>query len=299
MPLAVYPKCFLPALVVDRTMTLAQWIAAVRRELDVDGLEFHWGFTPATREERLRLRTDLAALGLAAPMMCPAPDFIQRDRSQWVAEVERQRRVIEATAEMGGSYCRVLSGQAKPGVGRDEGLAMAAEAIAACLPTAVRFGVCLTLENHYKATFWEYPEFAQRREDFLELLDRIPRGPNFGVNFDPSNALIAGDDPVDLLEAVLDRFVTMHASDRYFEGGTVEDLRKLARDPHRGYAPFLRHGVIGRGCIDYDGIFALLRQRGFTGWISIEDGDDPAVGMAHLKESAVFLRKKMAAYGLP
>lgn len=298
MPLAVYPKCFLPAMVVDRTMSLDEWIALVRRDLDVDGLEFHWGFTPADREGRHRIRQALEAQDLCAPMMCYAPDFIHRDPARRALEVASQQRVIEATAELGGQYCRILSGQARPGVERDEGLAMAADAIAECLPAAARHGICLILENHYKATFWEYPEFARRREDFLELLGRIPNHPNFGVNFDPSNALIAGDDPVALLEAVLDRVVTMHASDRYFEGGGVAELQRLDRDPRQGYAPFLRHGVIGRGCIDYGQIFSRLAARGFSGWISIEDGDDPAVGMAHLKESAEFLRRAMAAHGL-
>ena len=299
MPLAVYPKCFLKALVVDRTMTLDDWIALVRSDLDVDGLEFHPGFTPAIRADRIRLRHSLEALGLRIPMMCPAPDFIQRDAGRRDLEIAGQKRAIEATADLGGHFCRVLSGQWKPSVTRDDGLAMAAEAISACLPVAAQQGVCLILENHYKATMWEYPEFAQRREDFLELLSRIPVSPNFGVNFDPSNAVIAGDDPVALLDEIKDRVVTMHASDRYFEGGGVEELRKLDRHPRQGYAPFLRHGVIGRGCIEYDRIFSILHKRKFTGWISIEDGEDPSVGMEHLRESARFLRTKMAAHGLP
>lgn len=299
MPLAVYPKCFLKALVVERTMTLDDWIALVRRNLDVDGLEFHPGFMPSSRAARVRLRHSLAALGLSIPMICPAPDFIQRELVRRDLEIAGQKRVIEATADLGGGFCRVLSGQWKPGVSRSDGLAMAADAISACLPVAAEQGVCLILENHYKATLWEYPEFAQRREDFLELLSRIPASPNFGVNFDPSNALIAGDDPVALLDEIKDRVVTMHASDRYFDGGTVEDLRKLDRDPRQGYAPFLRHGVIGQGCIDYDQIFSILSRRGFTGWISIEDGEDPVVGVEHLRESARFLRSRMAAHGLP
>lgn len=298
MPLAVYPKCFLKALIVERTMTLDDWIALVRRDLDVDGLEFHPGFTPNTPKERRRLRDSLEAVGLSIPMMCPAPDFIQPDATRRRQEVTAQIHVIEATAELGGRFCRVLSGQWKPGVSREDGLAMAAESIAACLATAAQHGICLVLENHYKATLWEYPEFAQRREDFLELLSRIPVSSNFGVNFDPSNAVIAGDDPVALLQEVKSRVVTMHASDRYFEGGGVEELRKLDRDPRQGYAPFLRHGVIGRGCVDYDRIFSILRESGFAGWISIEDGEDPAVGMQHLRESAQFLRTKMAAHGL-
>lgn len=298
MPLAAFPKCYLNALIVDRTMTLEEWIESAARELDVDGLEFYWGFTPASSMERQRVRKIVEQAGLSVPMMCYSPDFIQPDPIGRAEEIRRQQEVIVATAELGGRLCRVLSGQRRPGVTREDGLKMAADAICELIPFAANHGVCLILENHYKDGFWEYPEFAQRKDDFLELLARIPEHPSFGVNYDPSNALIAGDDPIELLQAVKRRVVSMHASDRFFAEGTAEDLRRMDLDPRTGYAKLLRHGVIGRGCIDYPGIFSILRDVGFKGWISIEDGDDPTVGMTHLRESADFLRRMMAAHGI-
>ena len=172
----------------------------------------------------------------------------------------------------------------------------AAECIAALLPDAERHGVVLILENHYKDGYWDFPEFAQKREVFLQLLAAIPRSPWFGVNYDPSNAIVAGDDPLQLLDDVRDRVVSMHASDRYFEGGTLADLQRLGA--HQGYASILKHGIIGRGLNDYDAIFSTLKRAGFNGWISIEDGNDPAVGMEHLRLSAEFLRAKMQEHGL-
>jgi len=35
--------------------------------------------------------------------------------------------------------------------------------------------------------------------------------------------------------------------------------------PQAGYAPILRHGVIGRGLNDYDRIFSILKSAGFNG----------------------------------
>ena len=118
------------------------------------------------------------------------------------------------------------------------------------------------------------------------------------MNYDPSNTVIAGEDPIAILEAVKDRVVTMHASDRYFEGGTAEDLRKMEANPQTGYATILKHGIIGQGLNDYDKIFSILKKAGFKGWVSIEDGQDPKVGMEHLRLSAVFLRGKMKEHGL-
>ena len=184
----------------------------------------------------------------------------------------------------------MLSGQRRPEVSRDEGLRYAAESIMACTPAAAERGVTLIIENHYKDNYWEYPEFAQSMTDFCDLVAMID-SPQFGVNYDPSNALLAGDDPIELLRRVKHRVVTMHASDRYLAEGTLEDLRR--EEGAVGYAKRLRHGVIGKGMIDYDAVFGELSGVGFDGWISIEDGVD---GMPQLHESVAFLQRKISEY---
>src|SRR5205085_4277892 len=114
----------------------------------------------------------------------------------------------------------------------------------------------------------------------------------FGVNYDPSNTFLAGEDPVELLRLVSSRVVTMHASDRYLKEGTIEDLR-WEEDGAAGYAKRLSHGEIGKGLNNYDAIFSELKRVHFTSWISIEDGVD---GVEQLRASVAFLRKKMAEY---
>jgi sugar phosphate isomerase/epimerase len=151
----------------------------------------------------------------------------------------------------------------------------------------------LILENHYKDGYWQHPEFAQKMDVFCELVDRI-HSPHFGVNYDPSNTILAGEDPLELLRRVKHRVVTMHASDRYLAEGTIEDLRR--EEDAVGYARRLKHGVIGRGMNDYDAIFSELAGVGFDGWISIEDGED---GMEQLHESVAFLRGKIAKHWPP
>jgi sugar phosphate isomerase/epimerase len=159
--------------------------------------------------------------------------------------------------------------------------------ITSLLPFAEAHGVVLTMENHYKDNYWQYPEFAQKMDVFVEIVDQI-NSPWFGVNFDPSNTILAGEDPLVLLERVKHRVVSMHASDRYLKHGTLADLRK--EESSVGYASRLSHGVIGRGMNDYDKIFATLASVGFDSWISIEDGVD---GMDELRESVHFLRAKI------
>ena len=143
------------------------------------------------------------------------------------------------------------------------------------------------MENHYKDGTWQYPEFAQPEDIFLEILDRV-ESPRLGVQYDPSNAVVGGYDPIRFLERVLPRVVTMHASDRSLApGATIDDLRQS--DGATGYSDKLRHGEIGKGLIDYDAIFRMLAGAGFTGWISVEDGVN---GLDELQRSVAFLRAK-------
>jgi sugar phosphate isomerase/epimerase len=234
-----------------------------------------------------QVRDALERHQLAMPMLCCSPDFTEPDPALLAAEIEREKRMIELTAFFGGRYCRVLSGQRRPGLERAAGVRQVVGVLKNLLPFAEQHHVVLTMENHYKDNYWEYPEFAQKMDIFVEIVDQID-SPWFGVNFDPSNTLLAGEDPLVLLERVKDRVVTMHASDRYLKSGTIEDLRR--EENAAGYAARLAHGVIGKGLNDYDAIFTVLRSVGFDSWISIEDGVN---GMDELRQSANFLRSKI------
>src|SRR5271154_2421423 len=145
----------------------------------------------------------------------------------------------------------------------------------------------MTMENHYKDNYWQYPEFAQKMDVFAEIVDQI-ESPWFGVNYDPSNTILAGEDPIELLERVKRRVVSMPTSDRFLKSGPIEDLRK--EEDSIGYASRLSHGVIGKGMNDYDKIFSILNSVGFQGWVSIEDGMN---GMDDLRESVRFLKAKI------
>lgn len=288
--LSVFPKCYMDALCVTKTMTLFEWID-LAATLGVDGVEMYPGFFESFEPAYLdRVAAHLDRAGLSAPMMCASPDFTQPDAAARRAEVERERHMIDVTARLGGKYCRVLSGQRREEVSRADGVRWTVECITSLLDHAAARGVVLNMENHYKDGYWRQPEFAQKLDVFLEVIGGID-SPWFGVNFDPSNAIVAGDDPLAVLAAVKERVVTMHASDRYLTSGTIDDLKQ--QDGSTGYARNLKHGVIGKGLNDYDRIFSTLRAQGFDGWVSIEDGEN---GMDELRESVVFLRAKMARH---
>ena len=288
MRIAAFPKGDLDAMLVQRSKTVFEWIEEART-LGVDGLELHTGFFDAGDAATVdRVGDALEAAGFAMPMMCASPDFTHPDREVRLRERDQHAAFMRATAALGGTgaACRVLSGQAHPEVPMEQGVEWVVEAIESLLPLARELDILLAMENHYKASTWQYPEFAQRPAVFQRIVDAIDDRTHFGVQYDPSNCITAGVDAVDFLESVIGRVVTMQASDRYLEpGASLDDLR--GADGTIGYAPALKHGVIGRGLNDYDRIFRLLVEAGYDGWISIEDGVN---GIDELRESAAFLR---------
>ncbi|TKK69228.1 TIM barrel protein [Ilyomonas limi] len=289
--LAAFPKAFMNALCKDGSMKVADWIQLASK-LDIDGLEWYAGFIEMQDENNWEIfRRMVEDTGKCIPMMCCSPDFTHPDKTFREKEIVKEKRWIDMTYTLGGSYCRVLSGQRRPELSVEEGVQLAADCINECLPYAAERGITLILENHYKDDFWEYPEFAQKMAVFSRLVDSIHH-PYFGVNYDPSNTYLAGEDPMDLLKSVSNRVVTMHASDRYLKEGTIADLRR-EEGGSAGYAKRLSHGEIGKGLNDYNVIFSELKRAGFNGWISIEDGVE---GMEQLERSVAFVRRKIKEY---
>jgi sugar phosphate isomerase/epimerase len=275
-------------------MTVFDWIT-MARDLDADGLEMYDGFFNSLDDPYIdSVAEAIHSAGFEMPMLCCSPDFTNPDADARKRAVDRHVELIKVSQRLGGpgTVCRVLSGQRYPEVGREEGLAWVVDCITSLLPVAREHGIVLGLENHYKDGFWAYPEFAQKQDVFLDLVRAISDRENFGVQYDPSNAIVAGDDPIELLRAVADRVVSMHASDRFLaEGTTLDELRQS--DGTLGYSPNLRHGVTGKGLNDYDTIFKILADHQYKGWVSIEDGMN---GMGEMAESLAFLRQMSGKY---
>jgi sugar phosphate isomerase/epimerase len=292
--LSAFPKCYLEQIAGTRAMSVFDWIQ-MARNLDTDGLEMYEGFFTSLDGAYIdSVGEAIQKAGFVMPMLCCSPDFTQPDLAARQRAVEREAEMIRITRRLGGprAVCRVLSGQRRPEVEIEQGIEWVVTCLNQLLPVAREYDVVLGMENHYKDGFWKYPEFAQKKEVFLKILQAMPDRTYFGVQYDPSNAVVAGDDPLDWLKAVQDRVVSMHASDRSLtQGTTIEDLRQS--DGTLGYSPNLKHGVVGKGLNDYPAIFALLAKNRYSGWISIEDGMN---GMDEMAESLAFLRAMVNRY---
>ena len=290
--ISVFPKCWFDEFVGGKR-DYVQWIRDAAR-LGGEGIEHYDGFMHGEAE----IAAAIAACeqtGQPTSMLCFSPDFTHPDPAERRRQVERQKAAIDLTARFGARHCRTLSGQRRPGVSRDDGVAWTVDAIRRALEYAETRDVVLCMENHYKDSTWRYPEFAQAEDVYLEIIGRID-SPHFGVQYDPSNAIVGGYDPITFLDQVLPRVVTMHASDRSLaKGATLDDLKEA--DGSLGYSTKLKHGETGKGLIDYDAIFSRLAAARFAGWISVEDGMN---GLDEIARSVDFLKlKRTQHYGTP
>jgi sugar phosphate isomerase/epimerase len=288
--ISLFPKCYFDEL-VERRMSFEGWIRDAA-SLGGEGVEHYDGwfrsFAPADVDP---IRRAMEETDQVTSMICFSPDFTHPEPDERRRQVERQKAAIDLTVRLGARHCRTLSGQRHPGMTRQEGIARTVDGIRRSLEYAEHRGVVLCMENHYKDGTWRYPEFAQPEDIFLEIIEQIHSG-FFGVQYDPSNAVVGGFDPIRFLEKVKHRVVTMHASDRYLApGATLDDL--ATADGATGYASALKHGETGKGMNDYDAIFRILAEVKFSGWISIEDGMN---GLDEIARSAEFLKQKRAQY---
>lgn len=234
-------------------------------------VELHHSMLPAFDRRTLNnIRGLLSRYGIGISQLTCAPDFTHPDEDFREQELERMKTMVEVARVLGAAGVRVTVGCAHEGVGIDEGINWAAECILRLLEFSEPRGIKLALENHYKDRRWSNVDFAFRPEVFLEVFRRLENTP-IGINFDASNSLMVGEDPLHILREVKHKVWHMHASDR--KSGSYQ------------------HTVVGEGDVNYDAIMAELASIGYCGFISLEDGNP--IGDEGTLRSLSFLRRKI------
>src|SRR5262245_41051338 len=182
-------------------MPLRDWLAFAR-ELGLDGTECSLAFVePIGRASAAEMRRLCDEAGLAVSMVTCHSDFTHPDAAERERQVEDMGRNLRLARELGAPLVRALSGQRHPGVSDEQGVAWAAEGLRRVAADGDRVGVRVAIENHTKSFFWQYFDFAQRGEVFVQLLDAL-RDSSVGVNFGTANPLVANEDTLELFERV-------------------------------------------------------------------------------------------------
>jgi sugar phosphate isomerase/epimerase len=236
--------------VIDETARLgALGVDVLHRQMDIDELgpltpEVH-AYCRKLKRHAFRAGVDLINLSMHQDFVSPNP----AERHKMIAHTEK---CIEIAYALGIPCMRVNAGRWKtvgdfdalmkargqeailPGYTEDDGFKWAIDSLQKCVELAGQRGVILALENHWG--------LSGTPEGILRILDAVP-SPWLGTLVDTGNFL---ENPYDKIEKVAKRAVFVQAK-TYYGGGEWYTLD-----------------------LDYPRIAKILRDAGYTGYISLE-----------------------------
>jgi sugar phosphate isomerase/epimerase len=136
-------------------------------------------------------------------------------------------------------------------------------ALRAIAETCEENGVYIAIEQH-----GPYTGKVERMKRILALVD----SPWIKCNFDCGNTFLAGSDPYEMLEAVIDKVVHVHA----------KDISVKQAEAERGKVTGTAVGcACGDGVIDWRKLVGRLKKAGYRGVLSVECGTDEEAVRSH------------------
>lgn len=236
--------------VIDKAAALGvEGVDILHRQMDIPERE---PLTPEHRAYLRRLKRHAFRQGIALVALSIHQDFVDPDPAYRRQQVEHTHKCLEIAYELGVPCIRLNSGRwntipnfddlmkargeepVLPGYTEDDGFKWCQECIEQCLPKAEQCGVILALENHWGLT--------RTPEGLLRLVNALP-SPWLGVLLDTGNFL---EDPYEKIRRVAPKTVFVQAK-TYFGGGEWYTLD-----------------------LDYPRIARILREAGYTGYVSLE-----------------------------
>lgn len=246
-------------------------------QLGFDGVEIlHRQMTDESPAYLNRLKQLAFSNGLALVMLSIHQDFVTPDAAERQKDIDHTKRCLEMAGQLGIPAIRLNSGRwgtirsfddlmkvkgNEPpieGYTLDDALNWCVESIRACLPTAEREGVMMALENHWGLT---------TDVDTLLRIHKMVDSPWLGINLDTGNY---PGDPYEGIAKLVPHADIVQAK-TYYGGGEWYTLD-----------------------LDYKRIAGILRDAGFTGWVSLEMEGKEAPETAVPKSLAVL---REAFYG--
>ena len=269
MKLSCLSVSLFPA-VINGEMTIKEY-AELCKSLELDG--FDLGLIQLKNHSPgyvNQIKKDIKDVGIPVVMITTYPDFTHPDPMQREREFEYLRHDIALASNIGAKYLRITAGQAHPKMEVHEGINLVVENFKNIAPVAEKFGITLVYEDHSKPGAWDYMDFSNPPDIFLEIARQI-KDTSIRINFDTANILVAGEErTLEVLEEVIDQVDTIHVA----ETGTLGKM-----DP----VP------IGTGLAPIKEVFTLLKAHQFEGWLCIEEWGNQ--GVEGVKKAVEFTRK--------
>lgn len=238
--------------IIEGKITVAQW-ALIGKKYGYDAIDLSILFIQDKTEDELRkIRSKIESIDMSVAMVTTYSDFTNPDKYERSMQLELEKKYIKYASIIGAKALRITAGQAHPNLKRDEGLKWALEGILNCEEIASKNKIQLLLENHGKPGVWNYPDFDQDEEIFLELADAL-KDSSIKINFDTANPIVGQSNVTNLMEKVIDQIGWIHIAD-------TDNKNKL------------NHVVIGTGLVPFKDVFIMLKKHGYDGWLSVEEG---------------------------
>ena len=263
IPVSLYEDIF------SGQRSVSDWIHFAAA-LGLEGVDFSVKFFPTRDEGTLSaIVAEGEKIGIEFCALACYPDFTHPNAEQRAREVEQMKADVQLTAALGAKYARVTAGQNHPGTDREAGIHWAVEGLRQVVDEADRLGVTLVYENHTKGAPWQYWDFSQPSEIFLEILNSLA-DTSLKVCFDTANSLVLEEDPIALLEAVIDRIAVVHV----FDIRTPGEFETV---------------LVGTGASPIKQVLSILKRNGYDGWLSIEEAS--RTGQEGFTKAVPFVRR--------
>ena len=234
-------------------------------DLGFDGVELlHRQFESEDLSYLNKLRQQAFRRGLDLVMLSIHQDFVSPSAEERSKNVAHTKHCIELAAQLGIPAIRLNSGRWKTiksfddlmkvkgdeppieGYKEADAIQWCVDSIKECIPTAEKHGVIMALENHWGLT---------TKVDVLLKLHKMVNSPWLGINMDTGN--YPGDPYVGIEQ--LAPYANIIQAKTYYGGGEWYTLD-----------------------LDYKRIAKIIRNAGYTGYVSLEmEGkEDPQSGVA-------------------
>ncbi len=200
-------------------------------------------------EDPLEVKEWLDELGLK-PSALSAHSMLMRPE----VGVPYLTSAIRYAADLGAPVVNTDEGPKPDWMTDDQAFEIMRYSLRQILTVAERHGVDVGIEPHQVYTI--------RQETLLRLLD-LSDSPRLKVNWDTGNIYLGGkEDPYEMLDALGDRVVHVHAKDIAME-----------QSDERGHVTGTAVGcACGDGVVDWPRVIGILRKHGFRGVLSVECG---------------------------
>jgi sugar phosphate isomerase/epimerase len=148
----------------------------------------------------------------------------------------------------------------------EEGFQLIKLNLKSLLRLAKNLDIKLTIEPHNIYTV--------QTGTMLRILNLVP-SEMLGVNFDTGNVALFGTDPLEMLDAMIDKVMHIH----------LKDISRETLEKYRGETGIPAGTTIGEGVVPIKQIINRLKKSGFDGELSVECG-----GVERLKKSLAYIR---------